>query len=359
MSTWKRLRWRSVPALAPQLHLFVLISSFFPRLLHLQQEAVGFVPISSLEGNGINAGDIKKLTEGGYHTIQAVAYATAKKLTEIKGISEMKAAKIKAQAEQHVPMGFSTALEAQAHRADMINISTGSRELDSLLAGGMETGSITELFGEFRTGKTQLCHTLCVTSQMPCDNGGAEGKALYIDTEGTFRPDRLVAIAERFGLNSSDVLENVAYARAYNSEHQMQLLTQASAMMAEQRYALVVVDSATALFRTDYTGRGQLAERQQTLAQFLRSLQRLADEFGVAVVITNQVVSNPDGSVFAGDPLKPIGGNIVAHASTTRLKLRKGRGETRICKVFDSPNLPEAEAQFAIAAEGIVDVGDD
>ena len=139
----------------------------------------------------------------------------------------------------------------------------------------------------------------------------------------------------------------------------MQLLTQASAMMAEQRYALVVVDSATALFRTDYTGRGQLAERQQTLAQFLRSLQRLADEFGVAVVITNQVVSNPDGSVFAGDPLKPIGGNIVAHASTTRLKLRKGRGETRICKVFDSPNLPEAEAQFAIAAEGIVDVGED
>eukprot|EP00937_MAST-01D_sp_MAST-1D-sp2_P007477 g7477.t1 len=318
-----------------------------------------FTPIDQIEGSGISGGDVRKLKEGGYHTAQAVAYATIKKLTEIKGVSEMKAGKIKAAAATLVPMGFSTALEAQADRADMINIATGSRELDALLGGGMETGSITELFGEFRTGKTQLCHTLCVTSQLPLDSGGAEGKALYIDTEGTFRPDRLVSISERFGLNPSDVLENVAYARAFNSEHQMELLLQASAMMAESRYALLIVDSATALFRTDYTGRGQLAERQQTLAQFLRSLQRLADEFGVAVVITNQVVSNPDGSVFAGDPLKPIGGNIVAHASTTRLKLRKGRGETRICKVFDSPNLPEAEAQFAIAAEGITDVGDD
>jgi DNA repair protein RAD51 len=282
-----------------------------------------------------------------------------KVLTQIKGVSEMKAQKLKAEAAKIVPMGFMTAVEAQAVRADMMSISTGSRELDNLLGGGMETGSITELFGEFRTGKTQLCHTLCVSAQMALDQGGAEGKAMYIDTEGTFRPDRLVAIAERFGLNPADVLENVVYARAYNSEHQMELLAQASALMADSRFALLVVDSATALFRTDFTGRGQLAERQQTLAQFLRSLQRLADEFGVAVVMTNQVVSNPDGGMFAGDPLKPIGGNIVAHASTTRLKLRKGRGETRICKVFDSPSLPEAEASFEIANEGIRDVTGD
>ena len=292
-------------------------------------------------------------------TLWQIAHATMKVLTQIKGVSEMKAQKLKAEAAKIVPMGFMTAVEAQSVRADMMSISTGSRELDNLLGGGMETGSITELFGEFRTGKTQLCHTLCVSAQMALDQGGAEGKAMYIDTEGTFRPDRLVAIAERFGLIPADVLENVVYARAYNSEHQMDLLTQASALMAESRFALLVVDSATALFRTDFTGRGQLAERQQTLAQFLRSLQRLADEFGVAVVMTNQVVSNPDGGMFAGDPLKPIGGNIVAHASTTRLKLRKGRGETRICKVFDSPSLPEAEASFEIANEGIRDVTGD
>ncbi|GMF18872.1 unnamed protein product [Phytophthora fragariaefolia] len=135
--------------------------------------------------------------------------------------------------------------------------------------GGIETGSITELFGEFRTGKTQLCHQLCVTCQLPVDRGGGEGKALYIDTEGTFRPQRLQAIAERYGLDGDSVLDNVAFARAYNSEHQMQLLVQASAMMAESRFALVIVDSATALFRTDYSGRGELAARQQELAKYV------------------------------------------------------------------------------------------
>jgi DNA repair protein RAD51 len=134
------------------------------------------------------------------------------------------------------------------------------------------------MFGEFRTGKTQLCHTLCVTCQLPLDQNGGEGKALYIDTEGTFRPERLLAIAERYGLNGEDVLDNVAYARAYNSDHQLQLLSQAAAMMSESRFSLLVVDSATALYRTDFSGRGELSARQMHLAKFLRCLQRLADE---------------------------------------------------------------------------------
>lgn len=255
-------------------------------------------------------------------------------------------------------MSFTTATEFHQRRAEIIQLSTGSTELDKLLQGGIETGSITELFGEFRTGKSQLCHTLAVTCQLPIDQGGGEGKCLYIDTEGTFRPERLVAIAERYGLSSEDVLDNVAYARAYNSDHQMALLAQASAMMAESRYALLVVDSATALFRTDYTGRGELSARQMTLAQFLRSLLRIADEFGVAVIITNQVVACVDGASMFGPTSKPIGGNIMAHASTTRLSLRKGRGETRICKIFDSPCLPESEASFAILNDGVGDAKD-
>jgi len=215
------------------------------------------------------------------------------------------------------------------------------------------------MFGEFRTGKTQLCHTLAVTCQLPVDQGGGEGKCLYIDTEGTFRPERLLATAERFGLSGQDVLDNVAYARAYNSDHQMQLLTQASCMMSESRYALLIVDSATALFRTDYSGRGELSARQMALAQFLRMLLRLADEFGVAVVITNQVVAQVDGgAMFAADPKKPIGGNIMAHSSTTRLSFRKGRGETRICKIYDSPCLPESECVFAINEDGVGDAKD-
>ena len=193
---------------------------------------------------------------------------------------------------------------------------------------------------------------------MAVNDGGAEGKAIYIDTEGTFRPARLQAIAERFGLDPTVALENVAYARAHNSEHQMELLKVAAAIMAQDRYALLVVDSATALYRTDYTGRGELSERQMQMAQFLRQLTRLSEEFGVAVFITNQVVANPDGMSFAKDSTKPIGGNIIAHASTTRLRLRKGRGENRIMTVYDSPTLPEADAQFAVSAAGVCDAQD-
>lgn len=323
-----------------------------------QEQVGGPILIDMLEGAAANATDIKKLQAAGFHTVQSVAYTTIKSLTAIKGVSEAKAAKMLAEASKMVPMGFSTAAEFQKSRGQQIlYLSTGSKQLDELLGGGIETGSITEIFGEFRTGKTQLCHTLCVTCQLDVEKGGGAGKALYIDTEGTFRPQRLVAIAERFGLDPNDVLDNVACARAYNSDHQMSLLMQASALMSDSRYALMVVDSSTALYRTDYSGRGELSARQMHLARFLRGLLRIADEFGVAVVITNQVVASVDGqaAVFAGDQKKPIGGNIMAHSSTTRLSLRKGRGNQRVCKIYDSPCLPEAEAVFSINDNGIGD----
>lgn len=258
-----------------------------------------------------------------------------------------------------IPLGFITATDFHQKRSEIILLTTGSRELDKLLGGGLETGSITEVFGEFRTGKTQLGLTLAVTCQLPISQGGGEGKCLYIDTEGTFRPERLLSIAERYKMVPSEVLDNVAFARAYNTDQQTQLLVQAASMMSESRYALLVVDSATALYRTDYSGRGELSARQMHLARFLRMLLKLADEFGVAVLITNQVVAQVDGmAMFNPDPKKPIGGNIIAHASTTRLYLRKGRGENRMCKIYDSPCLPEAEAMFAIKPCGITDASD-
>ncbi|XP_065259224.1 DNA repair protein RAD51 homolog 1 isoform X2 [Emys orbicularis] len=315
-----------------------------------EEESLGPQPISRLEQCGINANDVKKLEEAGFHTVEAVAYAPKKELLNIKGISEAKADKILTS-----PHNSEMICLCCAFIAYDVNISV----IVFSFPGGIETGSITEMFGEFRTGKTQLCHTLAVTCQLPIDRGGGEGKAMYIDTEGTFRPERLLAVAERYGLSGSDVLDNVAYARAFNTDHQTQLLYQASAMMVESRYALLIVDSATALYRTDYSGRGELSARQMHLARFLRMLLRLADEFGVAVVITNQVVAQVDGAaMFSADPKKPIGGNIIAHASTTRLYLRKGRGETRICKIYDSPCLPEAEAMFAINADGVGDAKD-
>ncbi|XP_066355417.1 DNA repair protein RAD51 homolog B isoform X2 [Miscanthus floridulus] len=319
----------------------------------------GPFPIEQLQASGIAALDVKKLKDAGLCTVESVAYSPRKDLLQIKGISEAKVDKIIEAASKLVPLGFTSASQLHAQRLEIIQLTTGSRELDQILDGGIETGSITEIYGEFRSGKTQLCHTLCVTCQLPLDQGGGEGKALYIDAEGTFRPQRLLQIADRFGLNGADVLENVAYARAYNTDHQSRLLLEAASMMVETRFALMVVDSATALYRTDFSGRGELSARQMHLAKFLRSLQKLADEFGVAVVITNQVVAQVDGAaMFAGPQIKPIGGNIMAHASTTRLFLRKGRGEERICKVVSSPCLAEAEARFQISSEGVTDVKD-
>ena len=148
-------------------------------------------------------------------------------------MSEQKVDKILSEAAKLVPLGFTTATEYHQRRSDLITITTGSPALDLVIGGGMETGSITELFGEFRTGKSQICHTLAVTCQLPVDMGGGEGKCMYIDTESTFRPVRLLAVAERFGLDGQEVLDNVAYARAYNADHQLDLLVQAAAMMAE------------------------------------------------------------------------------------------------------------------------------
>jgi len=324
-----------------------------------EEEYTGPLPIEELQAVGCAATDTRKLRESGFVTVESVAYSPKKKIMAVKGISEVKADKILEESYKLVHMGFTSAKNIAEIMDSQIMITTGSTELDTLLRGGLETGNITELFGEFRTGKTQLCHTLSVTCQLPHTAGGAEGRCLYIDSENTFRPERLRSIATRFGLNPTDALDNVTFARAFNSDHQMKLLEQACGIMANDRYALLVVDSATALYRTDYSGRGELAARQQHMAQFLRLLQRIADEFGVAVLITNQVVAQVDGgAMFAIDPKKPIGGNIIAHTSQTRLSLRKGRGENRICKIYDSPSLPESECGFAISNGGIIDTTD-
>merc|ERR1712232_482333 len=314
-------------------------------------------PVTEQGGAGLTKSDLNALIEGGFHCVETIAFQPDRRLKQVKGIGEKKIERIAKAARDLVPMRMMSAADMLKMRQNMVQLTTGSSTLDNLLGGGgVETGQITEIFGEFRCGKTQLCHTLCVACQLGIDSGGAESKALYIDTEGTFRPERLAKIAERFGLNAEDVLENVTYARAYNAEHQERLLTEAAVVFCESRYALLVVDSATGLFRTDYTGRGELADRQQHLNKFLRHLQRLADEHGVAVVITNQVMASPDqqANPYMGPQVKPIGGHIIGHASQTRLFLRKGKGETRICKIYDSPSLPEGEAMFAITTGGIM-----
>ena len=312
--------------------------------------------IERLTEVGIPLADITKLKSAGIFTVPGIEMRCKKDLYNIKGLSEAKADKIVDAARRMTNCGFISGVACMESRKKVVKITTGSSALDTLLGGGLESMSITEAFGEFRTGKTQLAHTLCVTCQLPVSMGGGNGKAIFVDTEATFRPERIRAIAERFGLDGSAALENILVARAHTHEHQAHLLSMVAAKMAEDQFALLIVDSITALFRVDFSGRGELAERQQKLAKMLSQLIKISEEFNVAVYITNQVVSDPGGgSMFVSDPKKPVGGHILAHASTTRLSLRKGRADQRICKVYDSPSLPETECVFSIAEQGIVD----
>ncbi|CAG04495.1 unnamed protein product, partial [Tetraodon nigroviridis] len=347
-----------------------------------------FQDIDLLQKHGINMADIKKMKSAGICTVKGIQMTTRKALCNIKGLSEAKVDKIKEAAGKMLNVGFQTASEYSAKRKHVFHITTGSQEFDKLLGGGIESMAITEAFGEFRTGKTQLSHTLCgedgavemwsshdclwnevcrlvfprclcaVTSQLPGDDGYSGGKVIFIDTENTFRPDRLRDIADRFNVDQEAVLDNVLYARAYTSEHQMELLDFVAAKFHEEGgvFKLLVVDSIMALFRVDFSGRGELAERQQKLAQMLSRLQKISEEYNVAVFITNQMTADPgSGMTFQADPKKPIGGHILAHASTTRISLRKGRAEMRIAKIFDSPDMPENEATFSISAGGVTD----
>ena len=320
-----------------------------------QEEDVEYHPVDLLQEYGLNSTDIKKLQEAGYNSLEALAFTCKKNLLAIKGINEAKADKLIKILEETLNLKIQPSSVALEERKRITRITSGSKELDTLLGGGFESNSITELFGEFRTGKTQICHTLCVTCQLPKKDGGGEGKAIYIDTEGTFRPEKLASIAERFGLDPKEAIENVFYARAYNSDHQNRLLMQVCALMCEHKFSLLIVDSATALYRTDYSGRAELSNRQMSLAKFLKKKKKIADEHKIVVVITNQVVATVDGNAFGGNDKKPIGGHIMAHACQTRLYLKKGLKQNRICKIYDSPSLPEGEATYSITDRGIDD----
>lgn len=313
-----------------------------------------------LVNSGISLQDINKLRASGICTLKGILMTPKKSLIKIKGLSDIKIEKMKDAVNKLLNVDFITASAYALKRSQLFRISTGSTDFDSLLGGGIQTMSITEVFGEFRTGKTQLATTMCITVQLSEEEGGAKGKAAFIDTEGTFRPERLREIANRFNIDPDEALDNIIYARAYNSEHQNELVQQLAVKFAEDsKYKLLVIDSIISLFRVDFSGRGELGERQQKLNQFLSKLINISEEFNIAVLITNQMMADPSGAMtFVADPKKPIGGHVLAHASTTRISLRKGRGETRIAKIYDSPDFAEAEATYSITEGGISNVTD-
>ncbi|MBS3778074.1 MAG: DNA repair and recombination protein RadA [Candidatus Thermoplasmatota archaeon] len=301
---------------------------------------------------GVGPATAEKLRDTGYTDIMSVAVASPKELADAAEIGESTGAKMIMQARKFANVGeFETGAILRDRRLKVGRITTGSKTFDELLGGGFETQSIIELFGEFGSSKTQIAHQLCVTVQLPKEQGGMGKGAYFIDTENTFRPERIVQMAEAMDLDPDEILENIHVARAYNSSHQMLLVEKVVELAKEQPGGLLVVDSLTAHFRAEYVGRGALADRQQKLNKHMHDLLRWSDLNNGAVCVTNQVSSKPDA--FFGDPTRPIGGHIVGHTATFRIYLRKSKGPKRIARLIDSPHLPEGEAVFTIKQEGI------
>jgi len=266
---------------------------------------------------GVGPAAIEKLEAGGIFDLMGIAVLGPKELSNISGLGESAARKAIQASRKMMDLGFQDGLEFAEKRKEIVYISTGSVELNNLLGGkGMETKAITEAFGAYGSGKTQIGLTMAVCVQLPVEQGGAEGKAVYIDTEGTFRPERIKQIAEARGLNPESVLKNILVARAFNSDHQILLVDKVAELIKNgEPVRLVVIDSLTAHFRAEFGGRGQLADRQQKLNRYLHNLMKMAEQFNLAVYVTNQVMSNP--AMMFGDPTTPIGGNIVGHACLT------------------------------------------
>lgn len=303
---------------------------------------------------GVGPAIAQKLRDLGFNTVESLATATVKEL-ELAGISEKKAAEIIRVARSSISVSFIRADELLRQRQTVARLTTGSKAMDELLGGGLETQTITEFYGEYGSGKSQVCHQMCVNVQLPPERGGLGGSALYVDTENTFRTERIVQMAQHLGLNPEEVVKNVIYADAYTSDHQMFLLENADKVIKENNVRLIVVDSLTSHFRSEYLGREMLAERQQKLNKHMHRLIRLARAFNSVAVVTNQVMSKPD--VFFGEAVHPIGGHIVAHTSHTRIYLRKSsRGLARIARLVSSPYLPEGERVFKITENGVEDI---
>ena len=295
----------------------------------------------------------EKLRDAGFADMMRLATATPKELSVKAEIGEGVAEKVIEAARKSEKIDFETAYDVLERRRDVGHISVGSEGFNDLI-GGIETQSITEVFGEFGSGKSQISHELAVTVQLPPEKGGLDGECVFIDTENTFRPERIEQIANGFELDIDEVLQKIHVARAFNSSHQILMAEKINELIQQgNNIKLVIVDSLMAHFRAEYVGRESLAVRQQKLNQHLHALQQIANTYNVAVFITNQVQAKPDS--FFGSPTKAIGGHVLGHASTYRIWLKKGLAGKRIARLVDSPHLPEGECVFKIKTEGIVD----
>ncbi len=303
---------------------------------------------------GVGPAIAEKLHEAGYTDMMSIAVASPADLAERCEIGEKKAQDIIEGAKLCADVGgFETGVEILERRKSILKLTTGSKAFDELLGGGFESQAIVELFGEFGSSKTQLCFQLAVNATLPEDMGGLDSEVIIIDTENTFRPERIAQMARYLGVDPEETLKKIHVARAFNSQHQILLVEKAMELARDRKVRLLIVDSLTSHFRAEYVGRGTLAERQQVLNRHMHDLLTFGTMNNAVIAVTNQVAAKPDA--FFGDPTRPIGGHIVGHASTFRIYLRKGKAGKRVARLVDSPNLPEGEAVFMVTEDGIKD----
>lgn len=302
---------------------------------------------------GVGPTTAEKLRSSGIDSLDKLATLSPHELNEMAGVSVEAAKKAIQTAKESTTINYETGSDVYKKRKEIGKISTGAKSLNELIGGGVETCAITEAYGRFASGKTQIGFQLSVNALLPKDKGGLEGTVLFIDTEGTFRPERIESMAQAAGIDSESALEKIMVVRATSTQQQVLTLERADRLIMEKGVKLIVVDSLTALFRAEFIGRGALGERQQKLNQHIHRLQTLADKYNLAVYITNQVMDNP--GILFGDPTTPIGGNVLAHAATTRLYMKKSKEDKRIARLVDSPSMPEGECVIKITPSGIKD----
>jgi DNA repair protein RadA len=330
---------------------------------------------------GVGPATADKLRDNGYDSYQSIAVASPAELSNTADVGESNANDIIQAAREAADIGgFETGSDVLQRREQIGKLKFLIPEIDEMLGGGVETQSITEVYGEFGAGKSQITHQLAINVQLPQEQGGLHGRCIFVDSEDTFRPERIDEMVRGLpdevleatmedreiegGIDDEEAmkelvqsfLDKIHVAKAFNSNHQILLAEKAQEIAAEHEeddypVRLLCVDSLTAHFRAEYVGRGELADRQQKLNKHLHDIDRVGNLYNSAVVVTNQVQSNPDA--FFGDPTKPIGGNILGHKSTFRMYLKKSKQNKRIVKLVDAPNLPDGESVMRVENDGL------
>ena len=303
---------------------------------------------------GVTAPTIEKIKKAGIHSVEDLASQTTKGLSERAGIGKDTAEGAINKALLFVGRGYITGKQLYDELQSRTRLSTGSQELDELLGGGIESETTTEISGKEGSGKTQICHMLAVQAQRPIEEGGLGSEVAWIDTEDTFRADRIVEIATAMEMEPMTVLSHIHRWKAANTPDQRKAVEMLGTLCHEKNVKLIIVDSMMGHLRGEFLGRGMLAERQNVLGGILQNLAKICRTYNVTAVYTNQVMDNP--AIMYGNPEKAIGGHIMGHAATTRVHLRRGKGELRIASLKKSPYLPDGEARFKVTERGIENV---